>query len=997
MRQAGASRAPALAGARRLVAFRSIEVPTRQSFEQEPRWAHARPRRSSTIPLLEAGTGAQEVVGCFPASDAALVAPEIRATKRALLVSLALQLSLTAPVTAAPPFSAPSLSFDTGSAPNSLAIADLNGDGRPDLAVTNSGGYALSLLFGVGDGTFWPKVDISTANRPNFVTIADVDADGRPDLVVSNPPSISVMLGNGDGTFRAGRDIANLAGALAVADLDNDGRLDLAVAHDWISVLLGNGDGTFGSRADFPAMSATSLAVADLNDDGRPDLVAANSSADPEDVPPWTHSISVLLGNGDGTFGPYAGFGVGYRCGSLAIGELNGDGRPDVVVTNSYDRNTTGSVLFGNGDGTFGYQGDFATGVGPFGVVIADLNGDGRQDFAVTNRGGDPDAVSNSVSVFLGDGRGNIRAAGEFNVRENPMAMGVADFDADGHPDLAVTNLGSQSVSVLLGNGDGTFGTPAIRTAGFPQSVAIADFDTDGRPDLAVANNGPQPSYTGWVSMRFGNGDGTFRAGGNFALGTGSGSIAAADLNGDGKPDLAVTNAGTYPNWIGHVSVMLGNGDGTFRARIDYATGMFSCAVAIADLDGNGKPDLAVANTGSMPTYASTVSVLLGIGDGTFSPATNFAAGAQPSSVAVADLNADGRPDLAVANSGWSGIVSVLLGNGDGTFGAGTDFPSATWARSIAIADLNDDGRLDLGLASGACASILLGNGNGTFGVSSQWSTGSDLDASAIVIGDLNTDGRPDLAVTNDDVDGVVSVRLGNGDGTFGPRIVFGAGWFPQSIAIGDLDVDGRPDLAVANTGSQTISILLATGDSPTPIAMSLVSADASPDRVVMRWWGEGAAALGAGVYRRTESSDWERLGDATAEGADLLRYEDRTVTAGARYAYRLGYREGTAELLTDEVWVDMPSGLRLALAGFQPNPAFGVPVVAFTLANDSPASIEVLDLAGRRVLRREVGGLGAGNHVMRLDAGARLAPGAYVMRLRQSGRTLSARGVVVR
>jgi hypothetical protein len=271
------------------------------------------------------------------------------------------------------------------------------------------------------------------------------------------------------------------------------------------------------------------------------------------------------------------------------------------------------------------------------------------------------------------------------------------------------------------------------------------------------------------------------------------------------------------------------------------------------------------------------------------------------------------------------------------------------------------------------------------------------LDASAIVIGDFNADRRPDLAVTNDDVDGVVSVRLGNGDGTFGPRIIFGAGWFPQSIAIGDLDADGRPDLAVANSSSQTISILLGTADSPTPVLMSLVSAEATPGRVALRWWGEGAASLGASVYRHSDGSDWERLGDAIAEGADALRYEDRAVAAGARYAYRLGYPDGAAESFTDEVWVVVPAALLLALEGFRPSPAFGAPVVAFTLADDSPAAIEVLDLAGRRVLRRDVGGLGAGRHLIQLEATKRLAPGAYLMRLRQAGRTLLARGVLVK
>ena len=228
-----------------------------------------------------------------------------------------------------------------------------------------------------------------------------------------------------------------------------------------------------------------------------------------------------------------------------------------------------------------------------------------------------------------------------------PRSVAVADLNGDGRPDLAVADYGGNTVSVLLGKGDGTFGAAASFAAGsVPESVAVADLNGDSRPDLAVAD-----AYGG-VSVLLGKGDGTFGAAASFAAGSGPRSVAVADLNGDGRPDLAV--ADVFDNTV---SVLLGKGDGTFGAAASFAAGSQPASVAVADLNGDGRPDLAVAD------YYGGVSVLLGKGDGTFGAATSFAAGSGPASVAVADLNGDGRPDLAVADNDGSNssTVSVLI------------------------------------------------------------------------------------------------------------------------------------------------------------------------------------------------------------------------------------------------------------------------------------------------------------------------------------------------
>ena len=323
-------------------------------------------------------------------------------------------------------------------------------------------------------------------------------------------------------------------------------------------------------------------------------------------------------------------------------------------------------------------------------------------------------------------------------------------------------------------------------------SVAVGDFNGDGNADLAVANYS-----AGTVTVLLGNGDGTFRAGVDYGAGSNPISVAIGDFNGDGKADLAVANSG-----YGTVSILLGNGDGTFHYVAGYWVALNPVSVACGDFNGDGKVDLAVANAGS-----NYVNVLLGKGDGTFQIAVNYAAGSWPNSVAVGDFNGDGKADLAVAD--WNGNnVSVLLGNGDGTFQTATAYAAGGNAGSVAVGDFNRDGKADLAVAnySGGNVSVLLGNGNGTFQAAVNYPAGAD--PSAVAVGDFNGDGKLDLAVANA-AGGNLSVLLGKGDGTFQAASNYSTGSNPQSVATGDFNGDGRADLAVANFLSNNVSVLL--------------------------------------------------------------------------------------------------------------------------------------------------------------------------------------------
>jgi VCBS repeat protein/putative Ig domain-containing protein/HYR domain-containing protein/HYDIN/CFA65/VesB family protein/S-layer family protein len=335
-----------------------------------------------------------------------------------------------------------------------------------------------------------------------------------------------------------------------------------------------------------------SVAVGDFNRDGKQDLVTANTGA--LDINNDS-TVSVLIGDGMGQFSAATNFPTGEGAFSIAVGDFNGDGKPDVTTANGASGgNNKVSVLLGDGTGGLGPKTDFSVGTGdtrPFMIAVGDLNRDGKQDIVTANN------VANTVAVLLGDGAGGFAAPIIGSVGMRPNALAIGDFNGDGNQDVVTTCDGSDENSILLGNGAGGFSSITNISVGVrPSQVAIGDFNNDGKQDFVFAKYD-----LGRVTVWRGDGMGGFTPAGDFFAGVLARPVAIGDINGDGNQDIIVGNNGSND-----VSILRGNGMGGFDTAVNFPVGNFPALVAVGDFNGDGAQDLATANQNS-----DDVSVLL--------------------------------------------------------------------------------------------------------------------------------------------------------------------------------------------------------------------------------------------------------------------------------------------------------------------------------------------------------------------------------------------------
>ncbi len=430
------------------------------------------------------------------------------------------------------------------------------------------------------------------------------------------------------------------------------------------------------------------------------------------------------------------------------------------------------------------------------------VNGSGFVASSVVNWNGSPLATSfiNFDQLTATVPAADVAAAGTASVTVTSPAPG------GGTSNVAFFTITNPTNSVSLAS--------SLVGVGFsPLYVTVSDFDNNGTQDLAIVNNcGTDPTCqsAGTVSILLGNGDGTFSTRSNPAVGFQPVSAAVGDFNGDGKLDMAVANnCSDCDN--GTVSILLGNGDGTFTAGTSFDADENPVQVIAADFNGDGNLDLAIANYGS-----NIIRVALGKGDGTFNLVPDLVVGSNPTSLVSGDFNGDGILDLAVTNSG-DGTVEILLGNGNGTFAPASVQPVTHMVspQFITAGDFNHDGKLDLAIADGGSLSltVLLGNGDGTFSLANSQPSSSQ-NSTFVSTADFNGDGSLDLAVTgfcgnNPSCVPMITIYLGNGDGTFQAGVNYTAGNLPLGNGVADFNGDGRLDLAVANAQDNTVSVFL--------------------------------------------------------------------------------------------------------------------------------------------------------------------------------------------
>lgn len=569
--------------------------------------------------------------------------------------------------------------YPTGTSPSFVVIAHLDANTSPDLAVLY--GDSVGIFLNDGTGSF-PAMGRYPAAGSSSIAVADFNGDGVRDLAVSNGGELRPLLGAADGTFQWGPALTTGTSfnSMTAADFDGDGDADLFGASSSQSsgyLLLGNGDATFSGASLTDSGGGRFVTSADLDGSGAADLAILRA----DDL------LSIFSANGSGSLQPAVEHAVGYLPVWATPGDFNGDGVSDLAIANR--GNSASSTPLGTVTLFLGTPGVIvpsrATILGQYylpAFVADDFNVDGHLDLAVTQQFGVGDY---QLKLLHGTGTGTFQPPVVATTVYNPTAMRSGDFDRDGIPDLAVTGIttGGQIINVSVHRGDADGGFQLVGAypgnGSGPYSLTVDDFNADGILDLAVATK----NYFG-VDVYLGGPGGAFAAGRRLIVGGAPGAIVSADFNRDDKADLATANE------LGNsVSVLLGVGDGTFASKQDFPAGTTPVALAVAELNGDGVPDLVTANQGSR-----SVSVLLGLATGGFANAVTTNVGTTPSGVAIADVTLDGHEDVLVSLANYR--VALLKGNGAGALAAPVSYAAAGSANAITTGQFDGDGRPDV-------------------------------------------------------------------------------------------------------------------------------------------------------------------------------------------------------------------------------------------------------------------------------------------------------------
>ncbi len=772
--------------------------------------------------------------------------------------------------------------------------ADLNKDGRIDIATVTQVQNTLSIFMNNGNGILAAKVDYTTGGFPRDVVAADIDNDGDMDLLTAynSSASLSVFKNNGNGTFAARTDYnsgTNASGLVAV-DLDNDGDIDVVLTdtgNDRLIINLNNGSGVFGSPIYIATGDApTKIAAGDFNADGFMDIVVVNSPTDnasvhyndkhgallsavshftgdgPNDIVVATvnstgkadfltsngnaNTVSEWISNSGMPLGTTNSFAMGDYPWAIAATNIDADNDLDLIVANG--NTSTLSFKTNNGSAVFSGTASYTLSSIANDVLAVDLNKDGRMDLVTSNENG-------TVSVILNSNGGHVASVspvnGAVNVASSTNVSVTFDQPMSGATMTSSTVKLVGSISGLhtgaLSYNNGTVTVTVDPTANFNPGEIVSVSVTVGVTDV---NSVPlAAAFSSQFTIASGAAGGVFGINADKASGNQTQAVTVVDLNADGNADIATANF--LDNTI---SVFLNNGSGTYASAVTYAAGNGPTSIAAGDVNGDGKVDLVVTSTSD-----NQISVFINNNNTGFNARTtvSISYGTDPQDIRLADIDRDGDLD-AVYNI--SGYVYYMINNGSGSFSGGNNGTNVSAPSGLAVVDFDNDGDLDFLSVSNSGGAVLLSRYNGSNWYSSNGSYATGGNSTCIAAGDFNSDGYIDVVTGNlASGNGTISYLQNNQNSGLNTKVDYalGTGAQPRGIVAVDFDGDGDLDVVVTNGSADSIVVFTnngsgvfsktaqyATGDNPYAVASADIDGDGDMDIITANYTGDNISIL---------------------------------------------------------------------------------------------------------------------------------------------------------